>query len=258
MDDSLVKLENKILRKMILDNPNRPDKYKFNEIYRLFDYLVYREEEVKAALDSLVIKEIIVFENEFYSLERSNFIYLKRKYRVTIFLNSRQNMMIIPILAATITAITTMIPETTNFFLKDSYSEQLEVKNKIENKINILNKQLEDFYSKTPKEASYSNGAIAIEIKKIKNQYSQLSENVKSLNSLLDENPRKFVEISSMKKDIDDLKKEIGNNDEAIKREVDRISSYNNTLIAFMITFLVAYVGIGVFNLINKNNNPTI
>lgn len=88
----------------------------------------------------------------------------------------------------------------------------------------------------------------------LKSQYTKLSENFMSLNNLLQNDPIKFLEIATIKKDIEDQKLQMNNNNEALKREVDRISSYNNTLIAFMITFLVSYIGIGVFNAISRKN----
>ena len=93
---------------------------------------------------------------------------------------------------------------------------------------------------------------IAKDIAILKSDYSRLSSNLNSLNSLLQDDPTKFLEIAMIKKDIDDIKKQVENNNKNIQRDVDRISSYNNTLIVFMITFLVAYIGIGIFNLIDK------
>jgi hypothetical protein len=91
----------------------------------------------------------------------------------------------------------------------------------------------------------------------LKKDFKELSSNLFSLNSLLQDNPKRFVEISTINKDLEKLKEQIDSNNESLKREVDRISSYNNTLIVFMITFLVAYIGIGIFTNLSRKKDIT-
>ena len=98
---------------------------------------------------------------------------------------------------------------------------------------------------------------ISKEINSLKSNFSILSDNLQSLNSLLQDNPKRFVEIATINKDLNELNKQIQSNNESIKREVDRISSYNNTLIVFMITFLVAYIGIGVFTNLSRKKSAS-
>ncbi|MBL0738364.1 DUF5457 domain-containing protein [Flavobacterium sp. GN10] len=248
-------LEKILLKKMILDNPNQPKRYTFSALYRFFNYETYSEEEIKEVLNKLISKNIILEKNNIYSLNRNDFFRLKNKYKFHILLNSDFNKLVFPLIIGIIASVLSMFPKITN--LLTDKNQDIEIQNKLDFEIRELEKKINRAYI-IPQKKYNKSDTIKIEILKIQKQYSELSENVNSLNSLLQDNPRKFVEIAAMKRDIEDLKREIKSNDESIKREVDRISSYNNTLIAFMITFLVAYIGLGIFNFVKKNDNSTI
>ena len=255
---TLTEIEKALLRKLILDEPSRPTSYKFSDIYRLFSYATHSEDEIKTALQNLAEYNYLVVDKGYYSLTREMFLILKQRYRFHILLNSDYNKVILPVIVGIVGAIISIIPTFKNLDSGQKKNEptakdKIELRfEQIETKLSILDTL---YIGNTYKS---DTARIVKEIIELKSQYLKLSDNVSSLNSLLQDNPTKFIEIATIKRDIDDIKKLVAGNDESLKREVDRISSYNNTLIVFMITFLVAYIGIGVFNVINRNKNSNI
>lgn len=256
---ALTIIEKTLLKKLILDNPSRPTFYVFSEIYRFFDYVTHSENEIKEALKNLVEHNYLVEYNGYYSLTREMFLNLKQRYRFIIFLNSNTTLITLPLVMGMVAAILSIFPTFKNFFDNGQDKIELPAKDKIELRFEQIENKLSSFdtlyIGNTHKPDSTR---ITKEIVELKSQYLKLSDNVNSLNKLLQDNPTKFIEIATIKRDIDDIKKLVAGNDGSLKREVDRISSYNNTLIVFMITFLVAYIGIGVFNFLNRNKNSPI
>ncbi|MEL1249026.1 hypothetical protein [Flavobacterium helocola] len=255
MENNQSKLEKNLLKELILNQPNRPGEYTFSRIYRFFDYQKHSEDEIKKILKNLVDKNILIENNEIYSLTRDSFFQLKTQYKYSILLSSEYSKFIIPFIVAIIASLISAFPDFEKLFIRDT---ETELNNKLEQDIKEIEKKLNSNTFIITKKNNEKTSIVELEIQKIKKDYLELSENVNSLNSLLEDNPRKFVEIAAMKRDIEDVRKEINSNNESLKREVDRISSYNNTLIAFMITFLVAYIGLGIFNLVRKNDATPI
>lgn len=246
-------LEKKLLKDLYLNNPNRPLEYTFSEIYSFFDFQKHTEEEILQVVNNLVERRFLIYKREMYSLSRDTFLKLKDKYKFFVLLNSEYGKLIVPLIISIIVAITSLFPNISNIFSKNSS------KDKIESQIQDLKKQLDVSIKESTiiLDSLNINKTTPIEIKveQLKLENKKILQNINSLNSLLEENPKKFVEIANLKRDIEDIKKEQNSNNESLQREVDRISSYNNTLIAFMITFLVAYIGLGIFNLVRKNES---
>ena len=163
---------------------------------------------------------------------------------------------LIPLIIGLIVSMTTVVVNFESFFKSKKENHQnieQNLTNSEENlKIRYNASDFEKLLQNIEKINKFDSLEIAKEVAILKSDYSRLSNNLNSLNLLLQDDPTKFLEIAMIKKDIDDIKKQVENNNKNIQREVDRISSYNNTLIVFMITFLVAYIGIGVFNIIDK------
>ncbi|AJH14501.1 DUF5457 domain-containing protein [Myroides profundi] len=248
------KLEQKLLKDLYLNNPNRPLEYTFSEIYSFFDFQEYTEEEILAIVNNLVERKFIIYKREMYSLSRDTFLKLKDKYKFSVLLNSEYGKLIVPLMVSIVVTITSLIPNLSELFTSKSSDKE-----KMEIQIKELKKQLEFSINETNLIIDSLNvnktTLIEIEVQQLKIENKKILQNINALNSLLEENPKKFVEIANLKRDIEDIKKEQNSNNESLQREVDRISSYNNTLIAFMITFLVAYIGLGVFNLVRKNES---
>lgn len=255
MENNQSKLEKNLLKELILNQPNRPGEYTFSRIYRFFDYQKHSEDEIKKIIKNLVDKNILIENNQIYSLTRDSFFQLKTQYKYSIILSSEYSKFIIPFIVAMIASLISAFPDFEKLFIRDT---ETELHNKLEQDIREIEKKLNSNTFIITKKNNEKTSIVELEIQKIKKDYLELSENVNSLNSLLEDNPKKFVEIAAMKRDIEDVRKEINSNNESLKREVDRISSYNNTLIAFMITFLVAYIGLGIFNLVRKNDATPI
>lgn len=69
---------------------------------------------------------------------------------------------------------------------------------------------------------------------------------------IIGKNPTKLIELASIRKDLDNLKETVVKDNESLRRELDRISSYNTTIIMFMITFMVAIFGLGLLNIFQQ------
>ncbi|MCW3107322.1 MAG: hypothetical protein JWQ09_1828 [Segetibacter sp.] len=123
----------------------------------------------------------------------------------------------------------------------------------------VLNKYLLNSspYNKDSVHARVSDTSIIRDVTLLRNRAENMQTDITALNNLLRDSPGRYVEIANISKDLSDLKSQYGHDFESMKREVDRISSYNNTLIVFMITFLVAYLAIGVINFVQANKKPS-
>jgi hypothetical protein len=252
-------IEKSLLKKLILDEPKRPTSYKFSGIYRLFDYETTSENSVKEAVNNLVQLDYLQEDKGYFSLTRETFLQLKQKYRILLLLNSRNSTVAIAASIGLIASVATIIPEFGNWSKSDNEKSEIVTKDNVEVRINNIESKLAAYDSNYISNASKLDSAsFARNVVELNSKYTKLSDNFNSLNSLLQDNPTKFIEIATLKRDIDDIKKQISSNDESLKREVDKISSYNNTLIVFMITFLVAYIGIGVFNFITRNKSTSL
>jgi len=251
-------IEKSILKKLILNEPKRPDSYTFFRIYKFFDYKTHEEEEIKKALKSLVEGNYLIFDNGYYSLSRETFLRLKQQYKFHILMYSDYNKIFIPAIFAVIASIISIFPGFDRL-LKSSKPSTEFSKSNIELRIEAIEDRLNNLEDTIQFKAINNHDTLqsSKEINVLRSKYSELSENLQSLNSLLQDNPKRFVEIATINKDLDELETKINNNNESLKREIDRISSYNNTLIVFMITFLVAYIGIGIFtNISRKRTSP--
>ena len=247
------KIEKLILKKMTLDSPSRPDYYRFSSIYKFFDYKVYDEKEIENALKKLVENKLIEEDKDYYNLTRATYLQLRQQYRFYILLNDRNTTFFFPLLIGIMVAVLSGVFSFGEIF-KNKSSDSKEVKTEIEIRIENIEKhisEIDKIYNN--KLSTIDTLVLSKEIFGLKKDFEDLSSNLSSLNSLLQDNPKRFVEISTINRDLEKLKEQIDSNNESMMREVDRISSYNNTLIVFMITFLVAYIGIGIFTNLSVN-----
>jgi hypothetical protein len=256
MDSSNLKqIKTELLRKIILNSPRRPIDYTVEELYDFLDYTKHSEKELKDVLQLLIDEKQIEEENGNYALSRQAFLGLKKEYKARVFLNSELGRLFIPGLISLMMLVFVIIELP---FISREKSD-VTSKNEIQIRMNDLEEKYDSLFfllkrTEIIKDSSKRVAYTDEDLDLLKSQYTKLSENFMSLNNLLQNDPIKFLEIATIKKDIEDQKLQMNNNNEALKREVDRISSYNNTLTAFMITFLVSYIGIGVFNAISRKN----
>lgn len=248
------KIEKLILKKMFFDNPSRPDYYKFSSVYKFFDYKVYEEKEIRNALNKLIENKLIEEENGCFNLTRTSYLKLRQKYKLILLLSDRRSSLYIPVLVGFMATFISLLSSDNIFSFKKSDSKT--EKKDIELRLDIIEKHMSEI------DKAYDNKSLAIdsvsfsnEIIGLKKDFKDLSSNLYSLNALLQDNPKRFVEISTINKDLEKLKEQIDSNNDSLRREVDRISSYNNTLIVFMITFLVAYIGIGIFTNLSRKKD---
>jgi len=184
------RIEKSILKKLILDNPRRPDSYSFSSIYEFFDYKTHEEQEIKDALNKLVKSKYLIFDEGFYSLTRETFLSLRQQYKLNILVNdSRFSTLVFPLLVGIIASIITMFPNFNKLF-KSSKPSISSSKTDIELRINAIEQRLNNFDSlKANGINNYDSLMISKEINSLKSNFSILSDNLQSLNSLLQDNP---------------------------------------------------------------------
>lgn len=247
-------IEELILKKLIIDSPYRPKQYEFASIYKKFDYYETDEHDVETGLDNLVTGNYIKNDNGQYSLTRNTFLELKKKYKIQLFFNNFLfKTLLVPIVLAILVSVLSGI-FTGDFLRSPSSSTRSETL--LESRVLSIEKQMQKYNSLfSQSNKNYDSLLILNEINVLSLNLSKISDNVQALNSLLQDNPERFVEIAKITNDLDELKTQFQTSNNSIMREVDRISSYNNTLIVFMITFLVAYIGIGIFTNLNRKKD---
>jgi len=251
-------LQRGLLKRLILDESRRPDTYTFRAIYRMYDYEKHTEQEIKECVQSLVDKKLLLEKGGSYSLSREAFLNLKKQYRYRIFFNSRDILVLFPFVIALVASLFSATGSFDFFDSKERPTQQT-WEQKIELKIASIEAQINEQDSINN---FARNNLDSLEVYKglisIQTQNKSLSNDVAAIKALIQDNPNRVIEIASLKKDLDDVKNQIASNTNSLQRDVDRISSYNNTLIVFMITFLVAYIGFGIFTAVNKNKNDLI
>jgi hypothetical protein len=90
---------------MLLDNPSRPDYYRFSTIYKFFDYKVYEENEIRNALKKLIENKLIEEDNGYFNITRTAYLKLRQQYKLNIILSDRSTIFIIPVLVGVIASI---------------------------------------------------------------------------------------------------------------------------------------------------------
>lgn len=242
-----------ILKQMILDHPNRPEKFKFSRVFSKFDYRKHTEETIRSALNKLVDAGFFVKDDtDSYIFTRDSFIQTKTYYKIRIFLHDGEKIMVLVtsiIIAASLTIGLTKLPK--RFISRKITTEENNVKTQgTLDSIDYRLLQLESFVERVTKISKSSK--ITLELEDLRNQISKIETTTNSLFRAMGNDPSKLIELSSLQSEIEHLKSKQKNNYDSINRELTRISSYNTTIIIFMITFMVALFGLGLLNILRQ------
>jgi hypothetical protein len=251
MISKLPKLQKDILRKMVIAHPRAPKEFTFGELYRKFNYGQFTEDEVSSALQALVdagyFKESLKHR---FVFTRPKYLEVRNHYKVSIFFSDITKLLtlagiFVVLLLLALTYLTARYVST-DFSITGSPDSKLV---ELENRVLRLEAMLRDS-GKISGELSDS-----LTFKGILFKIASLDSAISGIAHTTGLEPSKIVELANLRSEVSYLKESQKNQYDSIIREVDRISSYNKTIIIFMITFLVA--GLGVVTVVLKKREGT-
>ncbi len=223
-------------------------------------YKKYTDEEIIHAVDDLIKKGYIIEKTKgIYIFRREIFFKLKNHFRLSIFFRFENVMNQIFILALVFLLIFIggKIFEKINpdkSFIRigtSSISSTKEFSNKeLSNKIILLENKFADLDSLVYKlDELPLNLRISKEIISIKEDLTNTKQSINKLNNLISDDPSRVLEISSLQNKLNTHIRITEDNMQSIYRELDRVSSYNNTMIILVISFLTTMLTINYFYL---------
>ncbi|PCH93538.1 MAG: hypothetical protein COB85_06845 [Bacteroidetes bacterium] len=240
---------------MVLYDVKRPCELSFNLLVQRFDYTKYQEEDIKQALLALIENEfIIVNDDGKYTFTREQFLNTRSHFQIQVYFQSPVAWSIIPLTAAAfafIMAASTLI-------------DRFDTASDIKAVTGIVEKGLENLIITEPPlgfeqlvnlDELPDDSLILKELWRHKEQMSTISKNLEAINTMISDNPTKVIELNKLQGAVKILEKKLDASNESLKREIDKISSYNNTIIIFMISF-IAFMGIGLFNIYKQKREP--
>ena len=254
----LPEIQREILRKIILDNPKRPSGESFSSIYRMINYEKFNEDAAQSALEELVAAEYLIKENGTYSFSRDSFFQVKKHYKWLILLNDTNTFpmlaIAIGVLASIIASSQLFTPITKYFRAKPTtqIAQNSVVPSDSVMDINDRLKKLEDILLE---KINLTQSKSGIPTKGIEIRIATLEKSLAEYNEAFSSNPIKTMQLSALRSDLDNLKTEYRSGQQSLAREIDRISSYNTTIIIFMITFMIGFLGLGIINYFKRKDD---
>lgn len=246
-------IQKRILKKMILDHPKRPENFSFQRVYKKFDYKKYEKEEIFKSLENLVNAGFFIKDEGYYIFTRDNFLKVRSYFRYSIFFNDVGNIQILIMLFSIILIISYSTKFVSRLFYYEKSNNIEMQESKIENKYNLVDKRLTKIETIINDTTKISNKtAIALEIENLKNDIARIKTTTNNLTSAIGKDPSEIIELSTLHSEIKHMKNTQEKDYDSIKRELDRISGYNTTIIIFMITFIIAFFGLGLINLFKQ------
>lgn len=263
MNDSIyhnVKLRDRFLKDIYFESIDKPQWFTLEDAHSHFDYVEFSEEHIMEFLMTLVEYELLEFDGKRrYRLSRSGFLELKKKYLLRATVKGVVKMvekdlgtsLTISATAATLVALSVALLTKTDpkiSFFDDPTHPKDNVEQIVKENLNLKLKSLEDYLKNTDDTISQKQiSFLDIKFSGINERISGIEKNINNINNLLEDSPKKFVEISSIKKDLDNLQKQMAMISDYHKAEIDRLSNYLIAIIAFVATFLVVNIGISIF-----------
>ena len=256
-------IQREILKRVIMLQPQRPEAFSFNRIYKQMSYKKYTEEQAFSGFKALI--EAGVFEEKDdnkYIFIRERYFEVRSYYRFSAFFSDANSSHVMGIFSIGV-AVAGLALVSISSFIDDSSSKTNTTQDKpvlIKDEVLVLENRLEAIEGRLEKILNLPDDKkSSVEIAELRDKFVVLNESTNTLMNLITKDPSKLVELSLLRAEIEKVRERQNERYFSLGREIDKISSYNTTIIAFMITFLVGLLGFGVFNYLrdkpSSNNN---
>ena len=254
-------LQREILKRVVVLQPKRPEPFKFGQLYKVMDYKKYTEELAASGLRSLVEGGYFVEKgDETYQFSRNHYFEARKNFRFSAFFSDANSSTAISVLmmAAAAAGLFT-VAFLRVFDSNNSYPEHLsELVGKpaplfvevarLENRLLSHEARIDEILNISDEQK------IAAALKELREDLEKLDESMSVIRDAIAEDPAKLVELSLVRSQLQSLRERQDERYTSLSREIDKMATYNTTIIGFMITFLVALLGFGIFNYVREGS----
>ena len=247
----LPEIHREILKKMILRYFKRPRSFDFSTLYETFDYHKHAEEDISLALKQLVEDGFFAVDNDSYIFTRDGFFQVKTHFKQSIFWHTYGVALGVSMVLAVV--LGTSLHFSSRSRTRTSAREELETRTTIDS-IDTRVKEVESMLEGLSQIPDTSK--IVLVLENLRNRISIVETTAVSLTRTISHEPLKAIRLTSLSSEIQHLKNKQKDDYDSIARELDRISNYNRTIIVFMITFMVCFVGIALLNVFKQRKGP--